>query len=101
MMSDFIRAALETFEDCNENVRECLRQIVVRGFALVPVTPTFRKVIAEAYGVEFETVETMGQNELVRLGLLVISEPEVSDAYKGHAEMVDQYWSLLLMGEAV
>jgi hypothetical protein len=101
MMRDFVAATLEAFDDCTEDMRECLRKIIVRGFAPVKVTPSFRAVIAEAFGVDFQTVETMKQNDLVRMGLLVMQEPEVVKAYQNHAELVDQFWGLLINAEAL
>ena len=101
MMKDFIEAAVATFGDCTEEVRECLRKIIVRGFKVVPVTPSFRETVADAYGVDYETVRQMKQSDLVRLGLLVINEHQIQTAYENHAHLVDQFWGLLLSAEAV
>lgn len=101
MMRDFIEAAVATFGDCTEEVRECLRKIIVKGFSCVPVTPSFRETVADAYGVDFETVRQMKQSDLVRLGLLVVNEYQVREAYENHAELVDKFWGLLLSAEAV
>ena len=101
MMREFIAAAVVTFEECSEEVRECLRKIIVRGFEPVHVTPSFREAVAEAFGVDYETVAEMKQNDLVRMGLLVVLEPKVKEAYENHARLVDKFWGLLVNAEAL
>ena len=100
MMEDFIIAAIATLEDCNDEVRDCLRKIIVKGFGHVSIISTFREAVAISYGVSFSHVANLKQSEVVRLGLLTIAEPEVADAFKFHASQVDQVWKLLLRGEA-
>jgi len=100
MMQDFIAAAVATLEDCNDEVRDCLRKIIVKGFGHVSIVSSFREAVALSYGVEFSHVEKLKQSEVVRLGLLTIGEPDVAEAFRFHASMVDQVWSLLLKGEA-
>ena len=98
MMEDFITAAIATLENCNEEVRDCLQKIIVKGFDHVKIISTFREAVANSYGVSFAHVEGLKQADVVKLGLLTIAEPEVADAFKFHASQVDNVWALLLRG---
>ena len=100
-MREFIEAALSAFEDCTDEVRDTLRDIIRRGFAYCQITSNFRTAVADSYGVPLAQVESMEQTEVINLGYLTLDEPEVADAFRFHARLVDEVWNRLLQVEAM
>ena len=99
-MRDFIDSAFDALENCTDEVRDCLRDIIIRGFAYCKITSGFRKAVAASYGVPLGQVEEMNQAEVINLGFLTLDEPGMTEAFRFHAELVDEVWNLLLQGEA-
>jgi hypothetical protein len=93
MMADFTEGAIACLSESSNEVRECLGDILVKGFAYVPITKYFREAIASSFAVPYDQVASLSQNDAVKLGVQSINEPEVLDAFRFHAQLVDDLWA--------
>ena len=98
-MHDFFEQALEYLPEAEKEEKECLEKIIVEGFSVVPITDFAKTCVAVSYNMQLEDFSHLSDKELVKLGLGLIDEPEVSGALSSHAKMVDEYWSRLLYFE--
>ena len=94
MMVDFQEAAFACLEDCSEELRTCLSNIIVKGFKKVPLTPFFKEAVGESFNIAGQ-LPKLSDEEIIRLGLESLGEPEIRDAFRFHAELVDRYWAKL------
>ena len=99
MMEEFVKGAIECLDDCTEEMRECLNNIILKGFRFVAITPIFRESISSSFDVPIEQVAELDQDDVVKLGLNSLNHAEVKDAFLFHASLVDEFWRLLLSGE--
>jgi len=101
MMREFVEGAIECLENCSDEMKECLAKIITKGFRFASITPSFRESVSTAFDVPIEQVAELDQDDVVKLGLNSLQTTEVKDAFLFHAEIVDEFWRLLLKGEGV
>ena len=92
MMQDFVEGAIAVLEDCSDEVRDCLSGILVKGFAYVKITQSFREIVSESFGVSLEQIQELADEDIVRLGLPHICERDIADSFRFHASLVDRLW---------
>ena len=93
MRANFVRAALDFFTSEEvEALRSTVTEVIVQGFSKVPLTPSFREAVAEAFGTPCSEIATVPDCELVKLGLRSLDQPCVRDAFLFHAGLVDRFW---------
>lgn len=93
-MLNFIEAAFVCLEDCSDQLRACVSDIVVKGFLKVPLTPIFKEAVGDSFNISTQ-MEKLSDEEFIRLGLQSLGEPSMRDVFLFHAELVDCYWERL------
>lgn len=91
MMVEFQEAAFACLEDCTDELRTCISDIIVKGFLKVPLTPTFKEAVGRSFNI-IDQLHKLSDEEMIRLGLQSLGEPDMKDVFLFHAELVDTYW---------